>query len=348
MYYVLINFFSPLAESSRFTKFEVKIFYMKKFYAFFITLIGLTSLSTSAQTYYSLANKPFKQDWNDTSLFTANNAWPDALSIIGYRGDNLAKTGASPDTILRDGSKSPINITRNYKNSTVNTGGIGEFEIANPTIALLGSSTADAPHIVIYLNTVGVNFVRAKYKLRDIDGTVDTATQKYALQYKVGTDTIYKNISDAFVADATSGPEDSSKITDINVVLPTECANQEKLELRIMTINAAGSDEWVGIDDIEIFNDPTASVSNVSLKKDDFRISNANSNGIFNVQFLKSFERELSLQILDMSGKLIVNNRIKNAITGQLEKIDLSKELSGVYILRIQSKDGIYSTKLVK
>lgn len=321
---------------------------MKKFYAFLIALISFGTMNASAQTYYSLAEKPFKQDWNDTSLFTADNTWPANLSIIGYKGDRLAKSGASPDTILKDGSKTTINITRNYKVSSITTGGIGEFEIADPTIALLGSSSASAPHIVIYLNTVGVNFVRVKYKLRDIDGTIDTATQKYALQYKTGTDTVYKNIPEAFVADATSGPEDSSKITNINVVLPTECSNQEKLELRIITINAAGSDEWVGIDDIEIFNDPTANVSSVSLNKNDFRISNNNSNGIFNVQFLKSFEKEVSLQILDMSGKLIVNNRIKNAITGQVEKVDLSNQLSGVYILRIQTKDGIYSTKLVK
>ena len=35
--------------------------------------------------------------------------------------------------------------------SNLTNGGVAEFEIANPTIALQGSGTADAPNIILYL-----------------------------------------------------------------------------------------------------------------------------------------------------------------------------------------------------
>ncbi len=322
---------------------------MKKFYAILTVIIIIVYSSTAqAQIYHNLAQSPFKQDWTDTSMFPTNNSWANVASIIGYRGDNLTNvTGASPDTILADGSSTPINVTRNYKNSTPNTGGVGEFEILNPTIALLGSGTADAPHIVIYINTTGVNAVRVKYKLRDIDGTTDTAKQMYALQYKVGDATLYTNMPDGYVADATTGPLDSSKVTDINVILPAECNNQERVQIRIMTTNASGSDEWVGIDDIEILDDASTNVSNLNLKDEDFRIAGM-SNGKFSIQLNKSFSSEVSMQILDLSGKLIIQKRLVRPVMGQTESFNLENYQTGMYILRIQSKEGFYSTKLAR
>ena len=48
-------------------------------------------------------------------------------------------------------------------------GGVGEFEITNPTIALQGSGTADAPDIIIYLNTTNFQNKSVAYNLRDIE-----------------------------------------------------------------------------------------------------------------------------------------------------------------------------------
>jgi hypothetical protein len=324
---------------------------MKKFYAIlFFAFLVFVSCQTQAQTYHNLAQGPFRQDWSDTSMFPANNIWTNVTSIIGYRGDNLTNsTGASPDTILADGSGSPLNVTRNYKNSTPNTGGIGEFEILNPTIGLLGSGTADAPHIVIFVNTTGVNTVRVKYKLRDIDGTTDTATQMYALQYKVGDATQYTNIPAGYVADATSGPQDSSKVTDINVILPSECNNKERVQIRIMTTNALGADEWVGIDDIEVLDDASTNVSNFQLNPEDFKITSLpNSDGKYWLYLNKSFNSELSLQILDISGKLLTQKRLVRPTQGQSEMLDLDIYGSGTYIIRLQSKEGVYTTRLIK
>ncbi len=110
--------------------------------------------------YRALANSPFTQDWTNTGLITANDDWSGVPSIIGYRGDELTTaTGAGPQTITGDGT-TVIKVNANQTNpNTFTTGGVAEFEIANPVVALTGSGTADAPFLLIYLNTVGVTNV---------------------------------------------------------------------------------------------------------------------------------------------------------------------------------------------
>ena len=178
-------------------------------------------------------------------------------SIIGYRGDDLtAATGADPQTIVGDGTGVPdVNINQTAPN-TFNTGGVAEFEIANPVVALSGSGTADAPFLLIHLNTVGVANVNVSYNLRDIDGSVDNAVQAVALQYRIGTTGDFTNIPSGYVADASSGPSSATLVTPVSVTLPTAAENQAQVQLRIITTNATGNDEWIGIDDINIAGTP--------------------------------------------------------------------------------------------
>jgi predicted extracellular nuclease len=197
---------------------------------------------------------PFTQNWNNTGLITTANDWSGVPGIIGYRGDALtASPGTDPQTIVADGSATPVNVMANQANpSTNNTGGIGEFEITDPVVALQGSGTADAPHLVIHLNTTGQSNINVAYNVRDIDGAADNAVQQVALQYRVGGTGNYTNIPAAFVADATTGPSQATLVTPVSVVLPAAANNQALVELRIITNDAVGSDEWVGIDDINI------------------------------------------------------------------------------------------------
>src|SRR4029450_78897 len=125
-----------------------------------------------------------------------------------------------------------------------------EFELGNPTIALQGTSTADAPNIVITLNTVGKSNVFVTYNLRDIDSTADDAVQSVAVQYRVGTSGTYTNLPAGFVADATTGPNEASLVTPVEGGLPAAANDQNAVQVRIITTNATGADEWVGIDDI--------------------------------------------------------------------------------------------------
>jgi hypothetical protein len=153
---------------------------------------------------------------------------------------------------LADGAATPVDVNANQTNPDVfNTGGVTEFEIANPVVALTGSGTADAPHIVIHLNTTGQNNINVAYNLRDIDNSVDNAIQPVALQYRVGGSGAYTNIPTGFVADASAGPT-MTLVTPVSVTLPAACNNQALVQLRVMTTNAVGNDEWIGIDDINI------------------------------------------------------------------------------------------------
>jgi hypothetical protein len=196
---------------------------------------------------------PFSQNWANTGLITVSNDWSGVPGVIGYRGDGLASTGADPQTVTADGSATPVNVIANQTNTNLNTGGIAEFHLTDPVVALQGSGTADAPHLVLSVDTTADSGITVAYSLRDIDGSnTDNAVQQVALQYRVGSSGDYTNLPVGYVADATTGPSQATLVTPVSVILPAAADNQPLVQIRIITADAAGSDEWVGIDDISI------------------------------------------------------------------------------------------------
>lgn len=209
-----------------------------------------------SNTYHNLAAGAFIQDWTNTGLITTSDDWSSVPSIIGYRGDNLTGTAGNPQTFLADGREVPdVNHDQTNPN-TFTTGGVAEFQIADPVVAFQGSGTADAPFLLIHLDTTGVNNVRVSYNLRDIDGSADNATQQVALQYRIGESGDFTNIPAGYVADASTGPSQATLVTPVNITLPPAAANQPQVQLRIITTDATGSDEWIGVDDINIAGTP--------------------------------------------------------------------------------------------
>ena len=77
-------------------------------------------------TYQTL---PFSQDWTDTNLITTDDDWSNVPGILGYRGDGLTgSTGTDPQTILGDGSTTPIDVLADETNpNTLTTGGGGRI-----------------------------------------------------------------------------------------------------------------------------------------------------------------------------------------------------------------------------
>lgn len=225
---------------------------MKKLLFILLLSIGVSYWGWG-QTYHNLSTAAFTQNWSNTGLITVNDNWTGVASVIGYRGDDItAATGVDPQTLLGEGT---ITIDVNANQTTPNTfvtGGVTEFEITDPVVALSGSGTADAPNIIIFLNSTGVTNIQVQYNLRDIDGSADNSIQQVALQYRVGTTGNFTNIASGYVADASTGPSLATMITPVNVTLPSGAENQSQLQLRIMTTNAVGNDEWIGIDDINI------------------------------------------------------------------------------------------------
>ncbi|HER19668.1 MAG TPA: hypothetical protein ENO14_01325, partial [Chromatiales bacterium] len=175
------------------------------------------------------------------------------LSIMGYRGDALTSASdVDPQTVLVVGS-SVVDINANQTNpNTYGTGGVTEFEITNPVVALQGSGTADAPNLVIFLNASGRENIAVSYTLRDIDGSADNAVQAVALQYRIGTTGDFINVPAAYIADASTGPDLATAETNVSVTLPAAVNGAAELQVRIITTNAGGSDEWIGIDDIAV------------------------------------------------------------------------------------------------
>ncbi|HYP41572.1 MAG TPA: PQQ-binding-like beta-propeller repeat protein [Chloroflexia bacterium] len=198
---------------------------------------------------------PFSQNWSVTTLIQVSDDWTNVPGIVGFSDDLPGTTtGVDPQTILQ-----PFTTTRVMANQgtpdTLTAGGVAEFDrgvVTNTVIALNGSGSADAPNIVIYLNTSGFTNTTVTYNLRDLDSSTDNAVQQVALQYRVGNTGNYTNIPAGYVADATTGPSLATLVTPVNVMLPITANNKPLVELRIMTTNAVGNDEWVGIDDINV------------------------------------------------------------------------------------------------
>jgi hypothetical protein len=210
--------------------------------------IGSVFADTTTQTL------PFSQNWTSASLITAADDWSGVPGITGYLGQNLtAVTGVDPQTVLGESATAgDLTVLANQTSTGITNGDVAEFEITDPTIALQGSGTADAPYILIAVNTTALSSINISYNLRDIDGSADNAIQAVALQYRVGSSGSFTNVPTGYVADATSGPSLATLVTPVSVTLPAAVDNQPLVQIRIITTNAAGNDEWVGVDDISI------------------------------------------------------------------------------------------------
>lgn len=214
------------------------------------TVLGFTPRAVEADT--SAQVLPFMQDWSNTDLITINDDRSGVPGIVGYLGDYTSEspTNVDPQTLLADYSSTTIDVIANLT-TAITAGGVGEYDgIADPVVALQGSGTADAPFLLISIQTTGLENIQVSYDLRDIDTNTDDATQQVALHYRVGETGDFTNIPEAYIADATIVSDVLT--TPVSIILPDAANNQPIVQLRIMTTNAGGSDEWVGIDNIRI------------------------------------------------------------------------------------------------
>ena len=196
---------------------------------------------------------PFSQAWTNTSLITANDDWSGVPGIIGYLGNytTTSTSGVDPQTLLKDYVVDE-DVIANQTSPSISNGGVAEFEITDPVVAMQGSGAADAPFLLFQINTTGLMNIHVRYNVRDIDGSADNAVQQVALHYRIGDTGDFTNLPGGYIADATMGPGLATLVTSIDVELPSAVNNQPEVQLRVMTTNAASSDEWVGIDDISI------------------------------------------------------------------------------------------------
>lgn len=297
-----------------------------------LIVLGITVEKTAyANQYYSelVGGAPLIQNWTDTNLITTDDSWVNVVSIQGFRGDGLTSTaGVDPQTVTASGTSTPLDVNANQTNpNTYATGGVTEFEIANPTIALKGSTTASAPHLMIYLNTApcpSTKSVSISYDVRDIDGSANDAVQQVALQYRIGNTGNFTNVPAGYVADATL-PNSATKVTPRIVSLPHLITNQPQVELRIITTNAVGTDEWVGIDNIEVgcYHSTAANVEASG------RVLTATGQGISRAS---------------VSIRNIENGDARTVMTNQFGYFDFDNlEAGGLYIMKVEHKKYVFT-----
>jgi hypothetical protein len=199
---------------------------------------------------------PFAQPWSDTGLISRDDDWSGVAGMVGHRGDGLTSVaGVDPRTVVADGSGTPVDVNANETDPRAVglAAGVTEFQLPDPVVALQGSATAAAPHLVLSLDTRGHSGVTVRYRLRDVDpSSIANAVQPLALQYRVGANGDFAPVPGGFVADATTGPGHASLVTPVSAVLPAAAGERPLVQLRIITTNAVGQDEWVGVDDIEV------------------------------------------------------------------------------------------------
>ena len=228
------------------------------------SLYVLAAAASATTTAHVLSGGSLSQNWSAIGLITANDDWSGIPSIMGYRGDDAtAGTGVDPSTLIADYSAvTDVNANQTAPNTFV-TGGVTEFHLADPVVALTGSGTADAPNLVLYLDATGMQAITINYDLFDIDGSADNSVQPVALQYRLGGTGNYNNLS--MVTDASSGPSLTGAAIPVSAVLPFGADNQSLVEIRILTTNAVGNDEWIGVDNISVSATPIPEPASAGL-----------------------------------------------------------------------------------
>ena len=284
---------------------------------------------------------PFSQDWSNTGLITTDDVWADVPGIVGLRGDDLAPVNETTDlqTVVADGGATPLDVNANRTDPAVfSSGGLTEFEIANPVVAMQGSGTSDFPHLVFRVNATGLLNIRVRYTLRDIDdgigsaGTEADAVQQFALQYRVGTTGDYTNVPEGYVADATN--LGATTTTDVDVVLPEAAAGQPSLDIRVITFNALGSDEFVGVDDIQITGDPLSAGEGAPESGLTLAVANP-IRGTAQVRFATEAAGDARLVLVDVLGRTVAVLADGAAAGAQTATLNTAGLAPGVYVLRL-------------
>lgn len=313
---------------------------MKKIYFLALLLVSVTAFG---QTYHNLSTSSLTQNWTAVGFIHTDDDWSNFPSIRGFMGQTLTTaTGVDPQTVLNPSSAADdLDLRANQSApASFTSGGVAEFEITNPVVALQGSGTADAPHLVFYLNTTGATSIRVQYKVRDVDDhATDNATQQVALQYRIGNTGNFINVPAGYIADATTMGT-ATQETNIDVVLPAAVENQAMVEIRVITTNAPSNDEWVGIDDIVISGtiaggDVTPPVASTLSPADD--AINVAINATATISFSETIQKG--------TGNILVKNSGTNAVVQTIDVTSATVTLSGnqaSFALTLANSTGYY------
>jgi len=205
--------------------------------------------------YFDLSSSDLVETW-DPGTITTNNGWPATGSIVGYLGNytTASPTGTDPRSLTTQ-ALGDVNVVANQTSGNPSSGGVIEVTVGgNTMIGLNGSGTADAPSLVFYLDSTGREQVTLSFDAIDADTSADDAVQQLNIQYRTSPTGPWINVDGGYFADVSA--PNATLTTAISVTLPPEANNSSTLEVRVMTTNAGGNDEFIGIDNIHIVSQP--------------------------------------------------------------------------------------------
>ncbi|MDA9530548.1 ExeM/NucH family extracellular endonuclease [Bradyrhizobium sp. CCBAU 25338] len=230
-------------------------------------------------TPHVLANGDFLQDWSNTGLITTNDDWSGVASIVGYLGNDVVSATGVDARTATGSSSGDADVVANQTNTAITNGGVAEFQIADPTVALNGSNSADAPSLVIHLDATGRKDVRLSFNARDLDASTDDSAQQINVQYRLGSSGAWTNVPSGYAADVTTGGA-ATQVTPFDLLLPAAVDGRNDIQVRILTTNAVGNDEWVGIDDIRVTSSSESSIEvhHVAFAPDSLTVSHDEGN----------------------------------------------------------------------
>ena len=93
-------------------------------------------------------------------------------------------------------------------------------------------------------------------------------------------------------------------------------------------------------EDIIVFDSSTIDV--LEIMNDLIKVYPNPSNGIFNVNLIS--KSDISLNIFDLSGRLVSSNKLKNI---KNIEVDISDKLSGTYILKLIINDVHFQNRII-
>ncbi len=214
---------------------------------------------------------PFTEAWGtDLDRFETDNDWSNVPGIEGYGGTDLP---LGPDVDPRDvltpsTAGGPVILANQiaFSNSVASSAAVFEFEpatggVTELEVALHANSTYHAPFLILYLDATGLEDIQVAYDVTDIDPNNADADQEVALQYRVGESGQFTYVENSFIEDATDLPENSKRVTPISVTLPPAANGAAQLQLRILTTNSTGADEFIAIDNISVSGSPIGPVT---------------------------------------------------------------------------------------
>jgi hypothetical protein len=204
--------------------------------------------------YHKLVDGNLTQDWSNSTQLSTPNDWSGIPSIQGFATvAGASGEGADPRTLVGDSQTQNLEtdvFTTPSHLDTATSGGVADFGDFG-IVGLGGGGTEVAPNLVLYLDTTGIAApVSVKFDIQDLDGSTHDATEQLNVQYRVGETGNWTNVPGGYFADVTSA--NATPTTHVNLTLPLDALGEPQVQVRIMTTDATGRDEWVGIDNIVV------------------------------------------------------------------------------------------------